>query len=61
MSCFCGTVCALAARGAQPSGFPKWRMVHAYFAIWSAPREGASLLEQAKEIRLVRPPREAGA
>ncbi|CAI10581.1 putative transposase, fragment (plasmid) [Aromatoleum aromaticum EbN1] len=30
-----------------PDGFPKWRPVHAYFAIWSEPREGGSLLEQA--------------
>ncbi|MBW8461838.1 IS5 family transposase [Acidovorax sp.] len=32
---------------ALPSDFPKWRTVHAYFAIWSEPREGGSLLEQA--------------
>ena len=30
-----------------PEEFPKWRTVHAYFAIWSEPREGGSLLEQA--------------
>ena len=30
-----------------PEEFPKWRTVHAYFAIWSEPREGRSLLEQA--------------
>lgn len=29
-----------------PEEFPKWRTVHAYFAIWSEPREGGSLLEQ---------------
>ena len=32
---------------ALPSDFPKWRTVHSYFAIWSEPREGGSLLEQA--------------
>lgn len=32
---------------ALPSDFPKWRTVHSCFAIWSEPREGASLLEQA--------------
>lgn len=30
-----------------PDEFPKWRTVHSYFAIWSEPREGGSLLEQA--------------
>ncbi|WP_200844096.1 IS5 family transposase [Pantoea sp. 18069] len=30
-----------------PEEFPKWRTVHSYFAIWSEPREGGSLLEQA--------------
>ena len=30
-----------------PEEFPKWRTVHLYFAIWSEPREGGSLLEQA--------------
>ena len=36
-----------------PSEYPKWRTVHAYFTIWSEPREeGKSLLEQAlKKIR----------
>lgn len=29
-----------------PEEFPKWRTVHSYFAIWSEPREGGSLLEQ---------------
>lgn len=47
---------------ALPSDFPKWRTVHAYFAIWSEPREGGSLLEQAlKKIRLARPERNWGA
>lgn len=32
---------------ALPNDFPKWRTVHAYFAIWSEPREDGSLLEQA--------------
>ncbi|WP_370678852.1 IS5 family transposase [Comamonas sp. GB3 AK4-5] len=32
---------------ALPSDFPKWRTVHSYWAIWSEPREGGSLLEQA--------------
>ena len=27
--------------------FPKWRTVHSYFAIWSEPCEGGSLLGQA--------------
>ncbi|MGE8495461.1 IS5 family transposase [Comamonas sp.] len=30
-----------------PEDFPRWRTVHSYFAIWSEPREGGSLLEQA--------------
>ena len=42
---------------ALPSDFPKWRTVHSYFAIWSEPREGGSLLEQALKIRLARPAR----
>jgi len=25
---------------ALPNDFPKWRTVHAYFAIWSEPRDG---------------------
>ncbi|WP_183043515.1 IS5 family transposase [Alicycliphilus denitrificans] len=32
---------------ALPNDFPKWRTVHAYFAIWSEPRQDGSLLEQA--------------
>ena len=32
---------------ALPSGFPKLLTVHAHFAIWSEPRKGGSLLEQA--------------
>jgi transposase len=32
---------------AMPVDFPKWRTVHSYFTIWSEPREGDSLLEQA--------------
>ena len=41
---------------ALPRDFPKWRTVHSYFAIWSEPRGGGSLLEQAlKKIRLARP------
>lgn len=32
---------------ALPSGFPKLLTAHAYFAIWSEPRKGGSLLEQA--------------
>ena len=27
------------------TGVFKWLTVHAYFAIWSAPREGGSLLQ----------------
>ena len=27
-----------------PEEFPKWRTVHSYFAIWSEPRQGGSLL-----------------
>ena len=46
---------------ALPSDFPKWRTVHSYFAIWSEPREGGSLLEQALKIRLARPARNWGA
>ncbi|NHR03857.1 IS5 family transposase [Chromobacterium haemolyticum] len=30
-----------------PEAFPKWRTVHSYFTMWSEPREGGSLLEQA--------------
>ncbi len=46
---------------ALPSDFPKWRTVHSYFAIWSEPREGGSLLEQALKKSGWRGPREAGA
>jgi hypothetical protein len=45
-----------------PEGFPKWRTVHAYFTIWSEPREeGSSLLEQALKKSGWRGPRETGA
>ena len=44
-----------------PEEFPKWRTVHAYFAIWSEPREGGSLLEQALKKSGWRGPRETGA
>ncbi len=43
---------------ALPSDFPKWRTVHSYFAIWSEPREGGSLLEQALKKTGWRGPRE---
>ena len=46
---------------ALPSDFPKWRTVHAYFQIWSEPREGGSLLEQALKKSSWRGPRETGA
>ncbi len=46
---------------ALPSDFPKWRTVHSYFAIWSEPREGGSLLEQALKKSGWRGPREIGA
>ena len=46
---------------ALPSNFPKWRTVHSYFAIWSEPREGGSLLEQALKKSGWRGPRETGA
>lgn len=46
---------------ALPSDFPKWRTVHHYFAIWSEPREGGSLLEQALKKSGWRGPRETGA
>lgn len=45
---------------ALPSDFPKWRTVHSYFAIWSEPREGGSLLEQALKNQ-VSAARETGA
>ena len=41
--------------------FPKWRTVHSYFAIWSEPSEGGSLLEQALKKSGWRGPRETGA
>ena len=44
-----------------PDKFPKWRTVHSYFAIWSEPREGGSLLEQALKKSGWRGPRETGA
>ena len=46
---------------ALPTDFPKWRTVHSYFAIWSEPREGGSLLEQALKKSGWRGPRETGA
>ena len=44
-----------------PEEFPKWRTVHSYFAIWSEPRQGGSLLEQALKKSGWRGPRETGA
>ena len=44
-----------------PEEFPKWRTVHSYFAIWSEPRQGGSLLEQALKKSDWRGPRETGA
>ena len=44
-----------------PEEFPKWRTVHSYFAIWSEPREGGTLLEQALKKSGWRGPRETGA
>ncbi len=46
---------------ALPSDFPKWRTVHSYWAIWSEPREGGSLLEQALKKSGWRGSRETGA
>ena len=47
---------------ALPSDFPKWRTVHAYFAIWSEPDEkGVSLLERALKKSGWRGPRTTGA
>ena len=43
-----------------PDDFPKWRTVHSYFAIWSEPLEGGSLLEQALKKSGWRGPRETG-
>ena len=62
---FCAVLYLLRTGGqwrALPSDFPKRRTVYACFAIWSEPREGGSLLEQAlKKIRLARPERNWGA
>ena len=44
-----------------PDDFPKWRTVHSYWAIWSEPREGGSLLEQALKKSGWKGPRETGA
>ena len=44
-----------------PEVFPKWRTVHSYFAIWSEPREGGSLLEQALKKSGWRGPHQTGA
>lgn len=44
-----------------PQEFLKWRTVHSYFAIWSEPREGGSLLERALKESGWRGPRETGA
>ena len=44
-----------------PEELPKWRTVHSYFAIWSQPRDGGSLLEQALKKSGWRGPRETGA
>ena len=44
-----------------PEEFPKWRTVHSYFAIWSEPRQGGSLLEQALKKSDWRGSRETGA
>ena len=61
---FCGVLYLLKS-GCQwrmlPSEYPKWRTVHSYFAIWSEPREGGSLLEQALKKSGWRGPRETGA
>lgn len=46
---------------ALPHDFPKWRTVHSYWAIWSEPREGGSLLEQALKKSGWCGPREVGA
>lgn len=32
---------------ALPNDFSRWRTTHSYWATWSEPREGGSLLEQA--------------
>ena len=61
---FCGVLYLLRS-GCQwrmlPEEFPKWRTVHSYFAIWSEPRQGGSLLEQALKKSDWRGPRETGA
>lgn len=44
-----------------PEEFPKWRTVHSYFAIWSEPRAGGSLLKQALKKSGWRGPRTTGA
>lgn len=46
---------------ALPNDFPKWRTVHSYWTIWSEPREGGSLLEQALKKSGWRGPRATGA
>ncbi len=46
---------------ALPGDYPKWRTVHSYWAIWSEPREGGSLLEQALKKSGWRGPRDTGA
>lgn len=46
---------------ALPNDFPKWRTTHSYWAIWSEPREGGSLLERALKKSGWRGPRETGA
>lgn len=44
-----------------PEEFPKWRTVHSYFAIWSEPGDGGSLLERALKKSGWRGPRATGA
>ena len=46
---------------ALPNDFPKWRTTHSYWAIWSEPREGGSLLERALKKSGWRDPKETGA
>ncbi len=46
---------------ALPSDFPKWRTVHAYFQIWSEPRDDGSLLERALKKSGWCGPRQTGA
>ncbi len=61
---FCG-VLYLLRTGCQwralPGDFPKWRTVHAYFQIWSAPGEEGSLLARALKKSGWRSPPETGA